>query len=199
MLLQAWDIMFKPTSFWKKIGDTSEKDLSRYILYPVILALIPSLAWYYGTTAVGWTVAGDSLTRLTTHSAAVIAVCLFLAQIVGIWVIGFFIHWMSQTYDADTSIVKGAVIAGFTATPLLLAGAIGIYPHLAFDLLVAILAASYSVYLLYIGIPLVMHMPPERGFLYASAIVGVVLVLVISMMGATLILWDLGLEPVFID
>ena len=44
-----------------------------------------------------------------------------------------------------------------------------------------------------------MKMPSEQGFLYASAIVGVVLVMVISLMGATLILWDMGFEPVFQD
>ncbi|MEQ9208301.1 MAG: hypothetical protein RLN96_00450, partial [Pseudomonadales bacterium] len=67
------------------------------------------------------------------------------------------------------------------------------------DLLIAIVASSWAVYLLYKGIPLAMKMPPERGFLYATSVVGVVLVMVSAMMGATLILWDMGFEPVFRD
>ena len=199
MISKVWGIMFHPTSTWRSIGEMSESELRPYLLYPVVLGFIPALAWYYGTTQVGWTVAGNSLTRLTTESAGAIAICFFLAQLVAIWIIGYFIHWMSKTYGADTSIIKGAVLAGFTATPLLLAGAVGFYPMLAVDLLVAIFASCYAVYLLYKGIPIAMKMPSERGFLYASAVVGVVLVMVITLMGATLILWDFGFEPVFQD
>lgn len=199
MISTVLGIMFRPTSTWQSIGEMSESDLKPYLLYPVVLGFIPSLAWYFGTTEIGWTVAGNSLTRLTPDSAGAIAFCLYLAQLTAIWIIGYFIHWMSSTYGAETSVTKGVVLAGFTATPLLIAGIVGVYPMLGFDLLVAIIASSYSVFLLYKGIPLAMNMPAERGFLYASAMVGVVLVMVISLMGATLILWDLGLEPVFQD
>lgn len=199
MITRAWGIMFKPTPTWQSIGRMSESDLRPFLLYPVILAFIPSIAWYFGTTQIGWTVAGNSLTRLTAESAAAIAFCLYLAQLTAISIIGYLIHWMSRTYGAETSIAKGIVLAGFTATPLLLAGAVGFYPILGLDLLIAILASCYAVYLLYKGVPIAMQMPAERGFLYASAIVGVVLVMFIALMGATLILWDLGLEPVFQD
>ena len=199
MLSKIWGIMFKPTATWREIGEMSESQLNWYLLYPVILGLIPTLAWYYGTTQVGWTVAGDSLTRLTPESAAGMAACYFFAQLTAIAIIGYLIHWMSKTYGAETSTVKGIVLAGFTATPILLAGAVGVYPLLTLDLLLAIVSSSWAVYLLYKGVPLAMKMPAERGFLYASAIVGVVLVMVIGLMGATLILWDLGFEPVFQD
>lgn len=199
MIAKAFGIMCHPTSTWRSIGQMSEQELRPYLLYPFVLGFIPSLAWYFGTTQIGWTVAGNSPTRLTVESAFAIAVCLYLAQICLVWIIGYLIHWMSKTYESDTSITKGAVLAGFIATPLLLAGIVGFYPFLALDLVVAIVAACYSVYLLYKGIPLALNMPAERGFLYASAMVGVTLVLVIALMGTTLILWDLGLEPVFQD
>ena len=65
--------------------------------------------------------------------------------------------------------------------------------------MVAVLAVSWSLYLLYIGIPAVMHIPKEQGFLFASAIVAVCLVILIGMMGVTVVLWDMGLMPVFAD
>lgn len=199
MVSTVWGLMFHPTSTWKKISDISESSLRAYLLYPVLLGFVPAIAWYVGTTQVGWTVGGNSLTRLTTESACAIAIAFYFAQLAAIWIIGYFIHWMSQTYGAETSVIKGVVLAGFTATPLLLAGVVGFYPLLGVDLLIAILASCHAVYLLYKGIPIAMKMPAERGFLYASAMVGVTLVMVITLMGATLILWDLGLEPVFQD
>ena len=199
MLSMTYRIIFKPTETWKSLADLPEAKVRSLLMVPLVLALLPAIAWYYGTTQIGWTVAGDSLTRLTKESAMAIAICLYFAQLSAIAIIGYFIHWMSQTYGADTSILRGIALTGLIAIPLLLAGGVGFYPILWLDMIIAILATIHAVYLLYKGIPLALNIPPERGFLYASAVAGVVLVMVISLMGATLILWDLGFEPVFQD
>ena len=44
----------------------------------------------------------------------------------------------------------------------------------------------------------VLDVPKERGYLFASAMIAVGLVLTVTMMGATVILWQLGAMPVFI-
>ena len=62
-------------------------------------------------------------------------------------------------------LTKGIVIAGLTATPLFIAGLVGFYPVLWLDLLVGVAAVSWAVYLMYLGIPIVMNIPEERGFL----------------------------------
>ena len=67
------------------------------------------------------------------------------------------------------------------------------------DFIVGLAAVSYSVYLLYLGIPIVMGIPEERGFLFASAVVAVGLVMAVIIMGATVMLWDMGYAPAFTD
>ena len=62
-------------------------------------------------------------------------------------------------------------------------------------LLIGIVTVSWSLYLLYLGIPIVMHVPEDRGFLFASAVVAVCLVILIGIMGASVILWDMGFAP----
>lgn len=59
--------------------------------------------------------------------------------------------------------------------------------------------AAYTIYLLYIGIPIVYDMPKERGFLFASATVAVALVLMVSLMALTVFLWEMGFSPIFTD
>ena len=54
-------------------------------------------------------------------------------------------------------------------------------------------------YLLYLGIPIAMDIPEERGFLFASAVLGVALVLLICIMVGAVILWDFGAAPAFTD
>jgi hypothetical protein len=42
------------------------------------------------------------------------------------------------------------------------------------DLIIGVVAISWAVYLMYLGIPIVMNIPQERGFLFSSAILAIV-------------------------
>jgi len=59
--------------------------------------------------------------------------------------------------------------------------------------------AAYTVWLLHTGTRIVYDMPKERGFLFASATVAVGLVLMVSLMGLTVFLWEMGFSPIFTD
>jgi len=120
-------------------------------------------------------------------------------MIVSIASIGYMIHWMALTYGAQSTVAKGIAIAALTATPLFIAGAVGFHPSLMIDLIVGVIALCYAVYLLYIGIPIVMHIPQERGFLFSSAVIAVCMVIFIAIMGASVILWDSVAPPIFRD
>tara|TARA_R110000823_G_scaffold130015_15_gene258026 strand:- start:17733 stop:18224 length:492 start_codon:yes stop_codon:yes gene_type:complete len=163
------------------------------------MALLPAIAFYYGTTQVGWAVGDGQVIRLTPESARQICILFYLTMIACIAVIGYSIHWMSDTYGANSTIVKGVVIAGLTATPLFIAGIVGLYPILWLDMLVGVAAVSWSVYLMYTGIPIVMDIPAERGFLFSSAVLAIAMVILICLMVGSVLLWELGAAPVFTD
>jgi hypothetical protein len=127
-------------------------------------------------------------------------VAFYIAILLGTTFLGFMVHWMSETYEAHISTVsKGIAIAAYTCAPLFICGVIGVYPLLWLDLILGCAAAGYAVYLLYIGVPIVMEIPPERGFLFASAMVAVGLVMCAGLLGGTVILWEMGAMPVFTD
>ena len=137
--------------------------------------------------------------KLTVESARVICVLFYFGMVASVAAIGYFIHWMSDTYGADSSLTKGIVIAGLTATPLFIAGLVGFWPVLWIDLLIGVVAISWSVYLMYLGIPIIMDIPEDRGFLFSSAVLGVALVILICLMVGSVILWDFGAAPAFTD
>lgn len=64
-------------------------------------------------------------------------------------------------------------------------------------MIAGLIGVAYSVYLLYTGVPILMHIPEERGFIYASSIVTCGLVLLVSIIAGSVILWNLGLGPQF--
>jgi uncharacterized membrane protein len=192
-------VLFSPHATWEKIRVQDDSILMTYIKFVVPLALLPVVAWYFGSVEVGWELGGRVI-KLTQASALQILVLFYLAMLMGTGMLGLMVHWMSETYEAPNSTAsKGIAIAAYTLTPLFLCGATGFYPLLWLDILLGCGAAAYSVYLLFIGVPIVMQIPAERGFLFASAMVAVGLVGCAALLGATVILWEMGAMPVFTD
>jgi hypothetical protein len=200
MIQHAFGLMVRPDAQWRAVATLPDTTLRTLLLYPCLLALLPAVAWFYGTTEIGWTVGehGEPI-RLTRESARQICILFYLTMIVCIAIIGYFIHWMAATYGAQSSITKGIVIAGLTATPLFLAGLTGFHPLLWLDMIIGVCAVSWAVYLMYLGIPIVMNIPEERGFLFSSAVLAIAMVILICLMVGSVILWDFGAAPVFTD
>jgi hypothetical protein len=190
-------LLTDPADAWLEIARSETSPLARGLTHALLFALIPALSWFFGSTQVGWSIGFDERQRLTVESALFICAFFYFALVAGVLFLGYMIHWMSQTYAAASSVGKGVMIVSYTATPFFIGGLLGLYPSLALDLAIGVAIACYCVYLLYLGIPVVMDVPPERGYLFASAVVAVGLVTFVAMMGATVILWDLGLEPVY--
>ncbi|MFD1215151.1 Yip1 family protein [Microbulbifer celer] len=198
MLNHLYGLMVKPRSQWQEIAGLSEKGLNRQLPYVIILASLPALAWFFGTTQIGWSIGnGGQVRTLTSNSALSLVAVFYLTMILAVIAIGFFIHWMAKTYGAKSHPMKGMVIAGFTATPIFIAGAAGLYPVLWLDILLATIAVAYAVYLLYLGIPIVLDVSEERGFLFASAVVTVCLVMAVVVMVSTVLFWSYVAAPVF--
>ena len=200
MIQHTFGLLVRPSAQWRTVADLPESSFKTLVLYPCFLAILPAVAWFYGTSQVGWTVGehGETI-KLTTQSARQICILFYLTMVACVAIIGFFIHWMSDTYGAESSLTRGIVIAGLTATPLFIAGLVGFYPLLWLDLLIGVAAVSWSVYLMYLGIPIVMNIPEERGFLFSSAVLAIAMVILICLMVGSVILWDFGATPAFTD
>ncbi len=199
MFNHAFGLLMQPGRQWQRLGELSAPSTRNMALFPCVMAILPAVAWYYGTTNIGWTIGDGSPIRLTKDSALSLILLFYFTMVSSVAVIGFFIHWMAHTYGADSSIAKGLMIAGFTATPLFITGAVGFYPVLWLDMLIGVVAVCWSVYLMYLGIPIVMKIPEERGFLFSSAVLAICLVILVCILVGSVILWDFGAAPAFTD
>jgi len=199
MLNNPLAYLISPNKQWHKVAAASLNQQRTAAIYVALFAVLPCVAWYHGTTEIGWRVGSGELVRLTPDSALKLIVAFYAAIMLALAGIGAAIHWMAGTYGSIASFTRGYVIAAYGATPLFIAGIFGFHPLLWLDLGLGIVAVGWAVYLLYTGLPIVMNVPAERGFLYASAVVAVCLVFLMAMMGATVILWDMGFMPEFHD
>ncbi|NKB63538.1 MAG: DUF1282 domain-containing protein [Gammaproteobacteria bacterium] len=82
---------------------------------------------------------------------------------------------------------------------MFLIGVCQVYPALWINFLFGLPALAYSVYLLYCGVPIVMEIPKEKGFIFASAVLAVCLVTLVGLLASTVILWSHGLGPSFVN
>lgn len=201
MIQHTFGLIFKPKQQWRSISELPESSQNMLVLYPFIFALLPAIAWYWGTSRVGWTVGTyNEVIKLTEESALQVNILFYCVMVAAVCGIGYFIHWMADTYGAEnSSIAKGIMIAGLTSTPLFVAGLVGFHPVLWMDLLIGVAAISWAVYLMYLGIPIVMNIPQERGFLFSSAILAISLVILVCIMVVSILAWDYGAAPAFTD
>jgi hypothetical protein len=197
ILKHVWGLFVNPKREWEAIRDDECTIGKCYAIHVLILAAIPALSGFIGTTQIGWQLGVGDPVKLTLESAALIAVLYYLAMLVGVYTIGWMIHWMSGTYGAKVMLSQCVVLAAYTATPLFLIGIMELYPILWLNMVLGIPALAYSVYLLYSGVPIMMGISEERGFLFSSAVLAFGLVAFVALLAVTAILWGMGLEPQF--
>lgn len=203
ILQHTLGILVNPQAEWKAIRNEKNSFIQVFISHVPLLALIPAVSAYIGVTQVGWTIADGETVRLTGASAASLCALTYVALIACIYILGEFINWMSKTYgvkdDAEMRHYEGTALAVYVSTPVLLAGFANLYPSLWFVVSVMGIAGVYAVYLIYEGIPILMDIPRERAFMFASSVVTVGLVLMITVMITTVVIWGMGVGPVYID
>ena len=194
VLTRSFLVMFSPAKGWREVSDHISSVARVVLLQTVPLALIPALCWYVGVTRSGWSIAGE-VTFMTQDSALTLSVLFFLAMIASVLILGYLVHWMSTTFEGASSIARGVALITYSATPFFIGGVLGLMPNLLLDMTAGVLIACYGVYLLYRGTSPVMQVGAERGFLYASAVLGICLVGFIAFVSATIVLWDFGAAP----
>lgn len=196
-------LLVSPTTEWQTIRNKRSSFLQVFVGHVPVLALIPVVSAFIGVTRVGWSVADGPSIRLTVESAATLCALTYVALLASIYVFGEFINWMSKTYgvadSADRRHYAGTALAVYACTPLMLSGLANLYPEPWLVVTMMGLAACYSIYLIYEGIPVLMNIPRERAFLYASSVVTVGLVLMVFIMMTTVVVWSIGMGPIYID
>ncbi len=199
MLSHLFGILINPAKEWKVIRDTDCTIGKCYCSYVFIMALIPPVSGYFGTTINGWEIGAREAIKLSSESALTIAIAYYLVMLVGVFSMGIMVHWMSRTYGTEQPLSRSVRLAAFTATPLFLVGIVEFFPILWLNFLLGLPALAYSVKLLYTGVPIMMDVSEETGFLFSSAILAVGMVALICMMVAMSILWFNGFAPQFVD
>lgn len=197
ILNHLWGLYAHPVEEWQTI-DNRHENLMYSLSHILLVAMIPAIMGYYSSVHLGWSIGAGDRVFLTPNSALMIAGAMYVALIAGVFGLAYLAKWMAVTFGAAPSFTQTLELAAYTSTPVFMSAFAAFYPELWVIVSVGIVAVAYSVYLLYTGVPILMHIPEERGFIYASSVVTCGLVLLVIILAATAILWTNGIvSPIF--
>jgi len=196
-LSHVWGLFAHPTQEWEEIRKERCSIGKCYCTHVLFLAAIPAISGFIGTTQIGWQIGNSDTVKLTTDSALIIAILTYITMLVAIFSIGSMVHWMGKTYGTEQPLPQGIALAAYSGTPLFLIGLMSLYPVLWLNMIVGLPALAYSVFLLYTGLPIMMKVNKEQGFLFASAIMSLGMVVLVAVLTIIVLLWGFGIGPVF--
>ena len=177
---RAKAITLNPAATWPVIDVEQHDPKSLFIPYMLILAAIPAVASFIGMSIVGMGGFGFNF-RLPIGSGLTMMVITYIMSLAMTFGMGWLISALAPTFGGQSNLVQGLKVAVFGGTPMMLAGVFNIIPALS---IIGLLAALYSLYVMYLGLPQLMKNPKEKTVVYmvvvviASIIAGVVLSMV---------------------
>ncbi|MDH5432449.1 MAG: YIP1 family protein [Gammaproteobacteria bacterium] len=198
-LMNAVSLLYNPAEEWKKIGAKNPGILNTYLGYLIFFAAIPPVSAFIGSTYVGWTIGDGETHKLTVESAMKLSIIAYFAILAAVLVLSAFVQWMAKTYGAKPSLSDCVNLTAYSCSPLFLVGLLGVFPILWLNMLTSIVAIAMAVNLLYKGVPTLMNINEEKGFLFASSILTVCMVVLVGMLAITIIFWGSGFSPIFIS
>ena len=154
------NILIDPQSEWRVIDgepDTPSDILKNYV---AILAAVPVICGFIGASIIG---VGPYRTGLFVGLIA--AIIHYVLTLIGVYVVAFLIDALAPTFGGRKDFTRAFKVAGYAPTAVWVAGIFSLLPVLSALAIVGL----YSLYLFYLGLPLLMRTPPEKAVGYVLA------------------------------
>ncbi|WP_313518955.1 Yip1 family protein [Pseudomonas sp.] len=192
MINHVWGLLSRPNREWAQINTEGETVTHLYAHHVLLMALIPVVCAFIGTTQIGWKLGDMQTSEVSLPVAIALGAGFYLAILAAIAVMGNVIFRMAERYPDRPNVERCIVFAGYVATPLFLAGAVLLYPLIWLCILVGCVAFCYTAYLLYLGIPAFLQIPRKDGFILSSGTLGIGVLVLEALLALTVLIWSVG-------
>lgn len=167
-----------PKNEWLKIEPerTTVAELYKGFIIPV--AAIPAVASFLGSVLIGLPFIG----RSNPISAFVTAVFSLVMTMIGTYVAALIVSRLAPTFASVSDDRQALKLVAYSYAPLWVAGVLNLVPVLG---MLALLAWLYTIYVFYLGVPVMMKTPQDKvvPYMVVSALVMIVVSVVLAMVG----------------
>ena len=156
------NILTTPKTEWPRIAAEPATIGGIYTSYVVILAAIGPIATAIGLLAFGYSALGITFKPSVQY---VVATCLitYLMALASVYILSLIIDALAPSFGGTKDRVQAFKVAAYSATAGWVAAIFNIIPALG---LLALLGSLYGLYLLYVGLPVLMKVAPEKAVAY---------------------------------
>lgn len=176
-------ILTTPKTEWAVIEAESTDVATLYKSYIIILAAIPAVAAFIGTTMIGTTVPFVGTIRTPVATGFAHMVVSYVLGLVGVYIAALIIDKLAPTFDSTPNMIQALKLVAYAMTPVWVAGVLYIIPALG---IIVLIASLYSIYLFYLGVPVLMKTPEAKvvPYMVVAAIVTIVVSIVMGAIAA---------------
>jgi hypothetical protein len=169
---RAKGILTNPRQEWAAIDNEPLNVAGLLTGYVLPLAAIGPVA-----SALGWTIFGyGGLLRLSAGAAVAFAITMFIMSIVAVFVCAWVINVLAPTFGATQDMPQAIKVSAYSMTAAWVAGIFNLIPALS---PLAMIGGLYSLYLLYVGLPMLMKASADKAMSYTIVVVLVTVVVYI--------------------
>ncbi|MGN6526158.1 MAG: Yip1 family protein [Burkholderiaceae bacterium] len=187
VIQRAQAILLKPREEWPVIDAEPATVASLYSGYIVILAAIPAIAGFIGLSLIGAGAFGFSF-KIPIVTGLVRMVTGYLLSLVSTFIGALVVDALAPSFGGVKNQVAALKVVAFSSTAYWVAGVLQILPSLG---IIGVLLGLYSIYLLYLGLPVVMKCPAEKAAGYTAVtfvcmlVIGIVMGAIIAVLAPT--------------
>jgi hypothetical protein len=178
---RAKSIILQPKQEWELIDREQYEVKDLFTNYVLILAAIPAVVGFVGASIVPL---GGYLSsyRIPIPNGIAHMVIDYLFSLGSVYVLAVIIDGFAPTFGGEKNFLQSMKLAVFSSTALWLAGVFFILPAMS----ILYLLGLYSLYLLYLGLPLLMNVHEDKRVPYfvVIAVLGLVINVVIRAVAA---------------
>jgi hypothetical protein len=177
---RAKAMVLSPAAEWRAIEPESGDPGYLFTNYVAMLAAIPPVCEFLRRHVLGWRGPRFGYHHHVGFFGGLFgAVIHWLVAFVVVYAMAVIIDSLASTFSAQRSRENAMKLAVYAMTPAWLAGVFALIPGLGF---LRLLALFYSVYVFWLGLPILMKSPPDRTGPYALATIlcGIVLWVVVA-------------------
>lgn len=175
-------ILLTPRSEWEAIAAEATTPADLYKGYILPLAAIGPICQVVGYSVLGIRMPfGSTVYRTPIGTALTSAVVTYVLSLIGVFVLGVIIDGLAPTFGGTKSQIQALKTAAYSSTASWVAGIFTLVPGLR----VLAILGLYSIYLLYLGLPVTMKAPSDRAGAYTGVVIlaAFVLFFIIGMIG----------------
>jgi hypothetical protein len=172
------DILLRPKPTWPLIEQEPATVASIYNPYLLVLAAVPAIAAFIGLSLVGVGALGVNV-HVPLMSGLVQMIVGYVLSLAVVYLLALIVDALAPTFGGKKNATQALKLVAYGSTAGFVGGIFSLLPALS---VLGLVAALYSVYLIYTGLPVLMKCPPEKAMAYTAVVVvcGLVAMLVLG-------------------